>query len=288
MKPLNYNNFSVPLFSSSYPQIQAIQYGYEKCSPDKPITAQKNFAEYSLHYVISGSGYISYNNEPVKKVKKGDMFFLLPQNDFYYYPDKKKPWEYFWINFNATNISQFLNILDVSPSNPIFPCTEKNLIQKTLLDNINMCAKNIHLAPFFTTSTCYKIFGLLLDGYLIEGTLQQQTTHIEQAVNFIESNISNCELSLSMLADFLHLNSSYLSRLFLKKLGVSFNHYLSAARINKAVELLTNGERSLKVVSELCGFNSQYYFSTIFKRKHQIPPSEYLEQLDKKKDKDNQ
>lgn len=285
MKYFESNNFSMPLFQTNALQIQSSQFGYEKCSANKPISHQQNFPEYSIHFIISGSGYISYNNGKKIKLKKNDIFFLLPQNDILYYPDKKNPWEYCWINFQGAHISQIFNSIKVSPDRPFISCKNKKEILKTFAENVIICKQNFKLSSIFCNSCCYKIIGLLLKNFQKNTDVEKKhpINYIDHAKFFIQSNLSNSELSLSMLAEFLHLNTSYLSRLFIETVGVSFNHYLSKMRIDKAVELFMSGHKSIKIVSQLCGFNSQYYFSTTFKKIHTIPPSLYIEQLDKKK-----
>jgi AraC-like DNA-binding protein len=51
--------------------------------------------------------------------------------------------------------------------------------------------------------------------------------------------------------------------------------YLLMLRLSKAKEELMNTEKSIKEISESCGFSSPNYFSLIFKRKENISPGNY-------------
>ncbi|WP_277584086.1 response regulator transcription factor [Psychrobacillus antarcticus] len=84
------------------------------------------------------------------------------------------------------------------------------------------------------------------------------------------------KLTLSSVANRIHLNSTYLSRKFFEEIGIGFADYLNAYRLEIAKKLLTeHKEMSMAVIAERAGFNSQHYFSVMFKKQFQITPSEY-------------
>lgn len=82
------------------------------------------------------------------------------------------------------------------------------------------------------------------------------------------------DFGLNEMADMVSMNPNYLSNLFKDEVGTSFVKYLTQIRIEKAKQLLLDGEK-ITNVSKLVGFNNYRYFCEIFKRYEAITPSEY-------------
>jgi AraC-like DNA-binding protein len=82
-----------------------------------------------------------------------------------------------------------------------------------------------------------------------------------------------------------HTLDSLSKRFFVSKATIMYNFnkylhcppmdYLLMLRLSKAKEELMNTEKSIKEISESCGFSSPNYFSLIFKRKENISPGNY-------------
>lgn len=83
------------------------------------------------------------------------------------------------------------------------------------------------------------------------------------------------DISLSMLADMVHISPVYLSRLFKKEEGINFLDYLNQYRIEVSKKLLQDISCNIIEVAEQSGFNNTKYFSRIFKKAVGITPSEY-------------
>jgi two-component system response regulator YesN len=106
---------------------------------------------------------------------------------------------------------------------------------------------------------------------------QKYSKCIRLAIEYINENISNEELSLSYLSKHLYMNSDYFGKLFKKELKENFNDYLSNIRIKKAQEFLQNDKNNkISDIAEKVGFgcNSQY-FSQVFKKCTGYSPKEY-------------
>jgi two-component system, response regulator YesN len=102
-----------------------------------------------------------------------------------------------------------------------------------------------------------------------------QSHIVQQALNIIHEQYSQ-KLSLSILANQIHINSTYLSRKFNEEMKVSFSEYLNDFRIEMAKQSLRDkSEKSISSISEECGFSSQHYFSVLFKKQVGLSPREY-------------
>ena len=101
---------------------------------------------------------------------------------------------------------------------------------------------------------------------------------INNAIEFIENNLSE-DLSLDLIASNVHVSKNYLSILFQEKTGKKLSQFINELRVEKAKELLNTSSFSLNHVSDLCGFKTQSYFSTIFKKVTNKSPLEYRKHL---------
>lgn len=89
------------------------------------------------------------------------------------------------------------------------------------------------------------------------------------------------KITLGTIADTFHLSANYIGTTFKKQLGMHFNDYLARIRIETAKELLQSGRYRIYAVSEMLGFENQYYFSRVFKKITGFNPKDYLLQNDR-------
>ena len=80
--------------------------------------------------------------------------------------------------------------------------------------------------------------------------------------------------SISDIAERCLVSASYLKKLFSKYAGIGVHKYFLRLKLNHAAELLKKGH-SVTGVSEILSFNTQNYFSTVFKREFGASPSAY-------------
>ncbi|MDF2787187.1 MAG: DNA-binding response regulator [Neobacillus sp.] len=96
--------------------------------------------------------------------------------------------------------------------------------------------------------------------------LGRYSEQIVNAINIIHAEYSE-KLTLNYLASKIHINSAYLSRKFHEEVGMGFSEYLNEFRLKEAQRMLVEyPDLSISTVSERCGFNSQHYFSQIFRK----------------------
>ncbi len=104
------------------------------------------------------------------------------------------------------------------------------------------------------------------------------STLVHRAKLYIRDNLAQ-ELKLSTVADYLHVSSRHLSRLFGEELGQSYSAYVRKERIRQAVSLLTTTDWSIKRIAEETGFETVHYFTTVFKAEMGEPPGQFLKKL---------
>lgn len=97
---------------------------------------------------------------------------------------------------------------------------------------------------------------------------------IERSKQYIANHILK-KITLNELADVAGLNPVYFGMLFKKTTGYTVKEYINLLRIRKSKDLLDSGEYSVKETAYLCGYNDIYYFSKLFRKLTNLPPSSY-------------
>ncbi|QKS46376.1 AraC family transcriptional regulator [Paenibacillus cellulosilyticus] len=102
----------------------------------------------------------------------------------------------------------------------------------------------------------------------------QTISALDRARRYIESRFTE-ELSLEEVADHVHLNSFYLSKVFKQYVGETFIDYLTSLRIKRAKQLIEDDALSLKEICFEVGYKDPNYFSRVFKKVTGVTPSDY-------------
>lgn len=97
---------------------------------------------------------------------------------------------------------------------------------------------------------------------------------IQKCKKFIEENYT-ADLSLELVAQKYHFNSSYFSNLFKTYTGIGFSEYLLKERIQKATQLLKNTDCQVAKIANTVGFKDATYFNRMFKRELGVTPNKY-------------
>lgn len=106
---------------------------------------------------------------------------------------------------------------------------------------------------------------------------------VERAQKYIFQNLTD-HLTLKGIAETLNVNPNYLSGVFAKEKGISITHFINQQRIKEAKELLCITHHSLMDISILLGYNSQSYFTRVFKSIEGIGPKEFRQTYRVKED----
>lgn len=138
---------------------------------------------------------------------------------------------------------------------------------------------NISYRPSFCIKYIITLLYSIVDK-LVPATLNKAiessfySFHIQKAIGFIEKNYSD-NITLDAISKYLNINKSYFCTIFKKETGKTYSEYLNEFRITKSEELLLNQNLSLLDISLSVGFNSQSYYTMVFKKLRNKTPLEY-------------
>ena len=108
-----------------------------------------------------------------------------------------------------------------------------------------------------------------------ENAGNQNRSVLKLAVDFIDHNYMDEEISLNKAAHVANVSANHFSALFSQNMGQTFTEYLTDLRMSKAKELLRcTAMRSSEIAGEV-GYKDAHYFSYLFKKTQGMTPSEY-------------
>lgn len=84
------------------------------------------------------------------------------------------------------------------------------------------------------------------------------------------------ELALDAVSDYVGVTPQHLSKVFKEETGFKYVDFLTTLRIEKAKEYLLEGNKTIKEICFLVGFNDPNYFSRLFKKIVGKSPTEYV------------
>jgi two-component system response regulator YesN len=97
---------------------------------------------------------------------------------------------------------------------------------------------------------------------------------IDDVLNYINQNYRD-NIKLDTIAPLFGYNSSYLGKIFNKKIGESFNSYIDHVRINNSKVLLLQNNMKVYEIAEYVGYKSVDYFHKKFKKYVGMSPAEF-------------
>ncbi|MFD0716379.1 helix-turn-helix domain-containing protein [Paenibacillus sp. GCM10027626] len=100
----------------------------------------------------------------------------------------------------------------------------------------------------------------------------------QQILTYIERNIYN-EISLMSLSESIHMNASYLSRIYKSVIGMNFSEHLTHVKMKHAEKLLLKSDLPIKEIAKRLGYASPKYFARLFKEKYDCSPQKYRDSL---------
>ncbi|MEA4890929.1 MAG: AraC family transcriptional regulator [Clostridiaceae bacterium] len=97
---------------------------------------------------------------------------------------------------------------------------------------------------------------------------------VEQVLLYLDA-YSAKTLQVNELADSIGFSYRHLARIFRQETGSTIVGKLNSIRMNKAIDLLIRTDLPIETISDLTGFATVSYFSTLFKNTTHLQPSQY-------------
>ena len=102
-----------------------------------------------------------------------------------------------------------------------------------------------------------------------------QRPEVRKAIDYLNRNYGNPKLRLNSVAKHIGLSDSRLSVVFKEDTGRTVGQFLTDIRINRAKQLLSEGDLRIYEIANKVGYGNSQYFSTMFYKETGMYPSQY-------------
>jgi AraC-like DNA-binding protein len=210
----------------------------------------------------------------VTEITEGDAFLVFPGIQHSYRPDPAVGWDEYWVGFRGKYPETLTKNSFLSPQTPVLHPG----LHETLIDSLHEIFEIARREPphfqLKLGGAIIKLIARILSHSEQEKQGSEVADLVEKARVLLDEHIYN-HLEMNDFARQLNLEYAELRRLFKSYTGMSPYQYFLHLKINKAKDLLAQGEYSVKEIAYMLSFENQYYFSRLFKSKTGVPPSQW-------------
>ncbi len=120
----------------------------------------------------------------------------------------------------------------------------------------------------------FKKAGQTIIEYKFKRNAEEEQGIVARVNQFINENLDK-DISLAAIAEHVHFNPFYLSRLYKKMADKSISEYITEVRLYVSKKYLRQTDMKIKDIVKALGFSDQTYFARFFKCAEHMTPSEY-------------
>lgn len=121
------------------------------------------------------------------------------------------------------------------------------------------------------------VIGRIDEHFKAVSLKQENGASVCNLIQYIQAHYADPGLSIEVISKHSGLSQAYLCVIFKQKTGQTINQYINEYRINKAKDLMRNGNTRISEVARDTGFTVPDYFAKVFRKVTGMSPSEYKE-----------
>jgi len=232
--------------------------------------------EYQLVYITKGSGYFSSQSCKKQKIGAGTMLLLFPGEWHSYYPEKETGWDEYWVGFRGPHIDRRVEKRFFTKEEPLHSIGLSATIVGLYDDVLRFSSEEKSGYQQMISSIVLHILGTV---YYKKRNKSFTNTYVIDKINEARILMKDVENPLipEEIASQLGLGYSWFRRMFKEYTGVSPAQYQLQQKLLKAKELLTGSSLNISEIAYSLRFENAGQFSTFFKKKEGVTPSEFRE-----------
>ena len=232
--------------------------------------------EYQLLYIVEGEGVFHSRTVPEARLSEGDFFLLFPGEWHSYHPTGPRGWKKYWIGFRGNNMDDRVRAGFLSPTKPIYHVGFSDSIVRLYRQAYDQAIEEAAYSQQVMAGIVNLLIGLM---YSKERNLELKNRNQSHVDLIIRARLRIREelessLTIQQVAEDLGMSYSNFRKLFKEHTGLSPATYQQDLRLQRAKEMLTTTDMSIKEIAYRLNFESPDYFSSKFKIKTGRKPSD--------------
>ena len=262
--------------------------GYEEIAPGEAYPTRghadgyyfntdvgRELNEYQLLYITEGRGVFRSTHFKEAPLREGDMFLLFPDERHSYHPLPNVGWKSHWIGFKGKNIDDRVLAGFLSVEKPIYHVGFSSEIVQLYKTAYETAVNEEPFSQQMMAGIVNHMVGIM---YALERNMElnKNNSH-KDMINRARLRIREAlesNLTIQEIADELSMSYSNFRKLFKEYTGLSPAVYQQDLKLQRAKELLSTTDLSVKEIAYRLNFDSPDYFSAKFKIKTGRKPSE--------------
>lgn len=239
------------------------------------IDAGRKLNEYQILYLTEGEGVFKSEHQKETTIKEGDLFLLFPGEWHSYHPLPNVGWKSYWIGFKGKNMDDRIKNGFLSPEKPIYHVGFSNEIVRLYKSAYDTAFKEAAYSQQMLAGIVNHLIGVMysLERNIILNKDQGHVNMVNRAQLRIREEVES-NLTIQQIANDLGVSYSNFRKLFKEYTGISPALYQQDLKLQRAKELLSTTDLSVKEIAYRLNFESPDYFSSKFKIKTGRKPSE--------------
>jgi AraC-like DNA-binding protein len=239
------------------------------------VSKGRELNEYQMLYLIEGEGLFKSAHQPETRIKEGDIYLVFPGEWHSYHPLEDVGWKSYWIGFKGQNMDVRVKNGFLSPEKPIYHVGFNDqivgLYRNAYEEAINEAAYSQQLLAGIVNHLIGMMYSL--ERNISLGLYKGHVEMINRARLRIREAVET-NLTIQQIADEMGVSYSNFRKLFKEYAGISPSLYQQDLKLQRAKELLSTTDMSIKEIAYKLNFDSPDYFSAKFKIKTGRKPSE--------------
>jgi AraC-like DNA-binding protein len=256
-------------------QIYITDIGYYPKAHFHHVERPQGISQHIIIYCINGHGWVEIDKKRIDVAPS--QFMAIPANTPHRYGSAvDDPWTIYWIHFKGQT-SQYIVDLILKNTKNYKPTLAYNANRIKLFEEIYTNLEKGYSADtlrYVNMTFSHFLSSLLYEDKFNNLETAQENHVVALTIDLMQKRIGDL-ISLNEFASFANLSVSHFSVLFRSKTGYSPIEYFNHLKVQKACQYLTFTKMSIKEMAIMLGVEDQYYFSRMFSKLMDIPPTEY-------------
>lgn len=230
-------------------------------------------SQHILIACISGKGSCTLGGREWS-LEPGDLLFLPPRAHHIYCADSRSPWTIFWMHFRGLRAEDHLANLGVSKSNPVISVDDTAMLIAAFEDTFRHATHGFGEAAMPGLSTAFgRLLGLVKVYQRAPGSRSRRAENrLLQVLALMREDLTR-PWTLAELASESHLSVPHFTELCRRQTGMPPLGLLIRLRLQRAMDLLQQGNHNVAEAAAAVGYDDPFYFSRLFRKHMGVAPS---------------